>query len=144
MLNAIPYIHHKNTRYTMTRAVLSIFLLLQLLRSSSCDRRVQESISAANTSALLQSIEQIELKRFSYKYPQFYNPVFGKEQIGFIAQDLAQVDLLPPSTIGRVKKRTVDKDIQIEDLHVVNQDAIYMANVGVRTFPSFLPVSKIK
>lgn len=106
-------------------------MLLCTIGICYCDRRVQEDISSADTSALLRSIQAMEVKQFVYKYPQFYNPVFGEKQIGFVAQELAEVPDLPQSAIGRVKKRTVEKDVHLEDLHVVNQDAIFIANVGV-------------
>lgn len=65
-------------------------------------------------------------------YEQFYNPIFGRRQLGIIAQELKQV---LPRAVGVVPKRAVgsaddENPTIITDVHVLNSESLFMANVG--------------
>lgn len=99
--------------------------------SVSGDERVLQNIEELNTSSLLNAIAQLEIKKFKYKYPQFYNPVFGDTHIGFIPQQIQKVKQFPEATIGIVPKRKIQQDLELINMQVINQDALYIANIGV-------------
>ncbi|CAK9100531.1 ATPase family AAA domain-containing protein 3 [Durusdinium trenchii] len=97
-----------------------------------CDKRLKENVTAADTDALLEAIDNVQLREFDFVHKQFYNPIFGKRQLGIIAQELLEVY---PRAIGTVPKRTVgaadtDEPLVLENVHVFNTEPLFMANVG--------------
>jgi len=96
------------------------------------DVRLKENVTPVDVAELLEAIERVQLMEFDFRYEQFYNKVFGKRQLGIIAQELTKV---LPRAVGTVEKRAVgapddEAPTILENVHVFNSEHMFMANVG--------------
>ncbi|GBG25374.1 26S proteasome regulatory subunit 7-like [Hondaea fermentalgiana] len=96
------------------------------------DERLKTNVTKADTATLLDAVSRVQLREFDYVYEQFYNPIFGKRQLGIIAQEIKP---LLPGSVGVIPKRSVshvdDKDPTIlTNVHVFHSENLFMAHIG--------------
>lgn len=96
------------------------------------DERLKTNVTPADTEALLDAVSRVQLREFDYIYEQFYNPIFGKRQLGIIAQEIKPV---LPGSVGVIPKRSVshvddENPTILTDVHVFHSENLFMAHIG--------------